>query len=101
MLGFTRHLEADRVGHVEVKLSGLALGDEQVAVQQADALAFALDRQRSLERRRQPQADAGRVRRDALRDKAGGVAALPRLRRSAEAALDYDLLGDRAIFPDG
>ena len=84
-------LERDRSGHVELHGSGSSLGDERVAVEEADAVTLALDRERLVERWRQAQGDLDLVGVDERGESTAGVASVGRRRRPTEVARERDL----------
>jgi hypothetical protein len=82
--------DRDRAGefHRQAARQAGALGDEDVAVEDADgALAVALDGHRPGQRRRPPQRDLG-LATEVGGDEAAGVAAVGAVRRAAETGRD-------------
>ena len=84
-------VERDRSGHGELHGSGSSLGDERVAVEQADAVTVALDRERPVERRRQAQGHLDLVGVDERSESTAGVASVGRRRRPTEVPRKRDL----------
>ena len=71
---------------LDVERRGSRLGHEHVAVEQSDAVAVALDRERPLEGRGQAKGDLDLVGVDERREPAARVAAVRRRERATKAA---------------
>ena len=82
--------ERRRGRHLERRSAGPRLGDERLAVDQADEAVLADDSERTLERRRQAKRHLGRPV-DERGKPPRRVAAVPRVQGTTEAAFDSDV----------
>jgi hypothetical protein len=89
--GLGRLRERDGRGSLGVDPARARLGDGLLPIQERDRIAVAPDRERALERRREPQRDLDLVGVDERRQPAGRVAAVRGRQRTAVPVGDGDL----------
>ena len=82
---------ADRRGRLDVEERRPRLGDERVTVEEADGAVVALDRERSVERRRKAKGDLDLVGVHERREPPARVASVRRGERASEAVREHDL----------
>ena len=86
-----RHLDRDRSRDVELDRRRARLGDERAIVEKSDALAVLLDRERPVERRRQPKRDLDLVGVDEGGEPPARVASVRGRERPSKVARERDL----------